>query len=83
MKRRLLKFEVVNELVGNWTVKTQCRGKFYTVAETFALPGRANAKEIADLIAEQLNEHEVRWSLKDSKHSFERGNRCTRCNTSM
>ena len=57
MKLKVLNFEVVKQVNDQYTVKTQLRkgGKWYTVAETFALPGRENAEEMADKIADFLN----------------------------
>lgn len=62
-KRKALHYEVVFQRergFGGFAVKTQLRknGKFYTAAETFCIPGRLDAKGMAELIADTLNERE-------------------------
>ena len=51
------KFVVVREDNGQQCVKTQrCKnGHWYTVAETYCVPGFGDSKQIAEAIAEALN----------------------------
>ena len=58
MKQKQLTYEAVKELSGTWAVKTQYRRKYYTVAETYCIPGRLDAKEMAETIVALLNHKE-------------------------
>jgi hypothetical protein len=59
------KFEAVKDEDGKWTVKIQIRknGRWYSAAETFSVPGViGDAKRIAEVIADALNEHVETYS---------------------
>ena len=53
-----LTYEAVKESGGNWAVKTRYRGMWHTAAETYCIPGRLDAKEMAETIAQCLNHRE-------------------------
>jgi hypothetical protein len=55
MKQKQLKYAAVKEINGNWAVKTRYRAAYYTAAETFCIPGRLDAEEMAETIAACLN----------------------------
>ena len=59
-KKKQLIYEVVKEDDSVWAVKTQLtkNGHWYTAAETFCIPGRLDAKEMAETIAQCLNHRE-------------------------
>lgn len=54
-KQKQLIYEVVEEPNGTLAVKTWFRGSWYTAAETFCIPGRLDAKEMAETIVQCLN----------------------------
>ena len=57
-------FEVVKQVDGQFAVKSQIRkgGRWYTAAETFAVPGLGNSEAVALLVADALNAkmHQIR-----------------------
>ena len=59
MKKKL-KFEAVKNEDGSMSVKARLResGNWYTACDTFCVPYRFNAGELAEIIAKALNERE-------------------------